>query len=334
MTIKKSYYFQIEHNDGSIDHIVRKGKTEAEAQRAVEQEFPDAYGADCLGRLDYRKELERRRRHNRVPVFRNWGTRGGKFIYQHKGRKKRGCKNYPRPRRGWGKVRGPIMFTWTETYSRPVADFMERWVGFIAQDIGSVAPVEKSNEPAPMIVIDSLGMLDEKPNLNGVVFDREAMEKALSNMPRGMTVDEANEHLRALRENASTSDSLAGRALECARNGDFAGMMLHAKDLPGIENIKGIHDPHGIFAAARGGGKPTLLLNILDTYIPERTFKSDIIGTMAREMGVPRPRPEFEMDVEAPFEVSEELRKHILDDSVKDLYPDIKINPDLPNKSE
>lgn len=137
MTIKKSYRFQIEHEDGSIEDVIFKGKTEPDARAALMQEYPDLSWYDWGDRL----KLPRRDRLMQFSrVFYNSCRRGAQYIYQHKGRKKRNRRNYPTPRMGWRRPLGPMSFSFTETISMPMRNFFEKWAGLLAQDTGLTVP--------------------------------------------------------------------------------------------------------------------------------------------------------------------------------------------------
>ncbi|WJJ55030.1 hypothetical protein [Xanthomonas phage RTH11] len=136
MTIKKTYELQVDHHDGSIDHIERKGKTAEDALKHAEQEFPEASYISITGRKNDAKwrrlymSLEDR------PVFPHKSARFGEYVYLHKGRPAKGRKVQSSRRYGARRV----VAVWVESYSAPVTKFLQDWIGLIAEDLPIQVP--------------------------------------------------------------------------------------------------------------------------------------------------------------------------------------------------
>ena len=382
MTIQKTYCFQIE-KDGDDDyelHDVRiKARTRDEACDIAEAKYADDHYVVYRGRLNQARRRNKYDSPSYTPPIglRRYGGKIGRYVFQHKGKKIRGRKNYPTPRGGWAKIRAPLTFSWTESYSKPFSDFLKDWMGglcglhlgvsglvnlrsavdsslaFIPKEFLVHATSPDSATPpegsvfVPIIKIDSLAMLTEDES-EGQCFACvpadavDALGRAFKDIKVGDTVT-----VKLGDENGS----LAARALACAERGDYLGMMLHAKDLPGIEKIRGIsfqgHGMHNanpfskpaiVEASYRGTVDYPILENdsILQVYRPGELLnqavelfapserKSDYRGFIAQNLGVTLPLPDTVLDVEATCE-------HIADVSVKDMYPDVVKLPD-PNK--
>ena len=136
MTIKKTYELQVDYEDGSIEHIERKGKTKADALHHAQQEFPEAYYISVTGR---KRDPRWRRLYMSLeerPVFPHKRARFGEYVYLHKGRPAKGRKR--RPQRGYG--RRPygdrdVSFEWKVTYGQPVTKFLQNWAALLIPDL-------------------------------------------------------------------------------------------------------------------------------------------------------------------------------------------------------
>lgn len=143
MTLPKTWLISVYRQDRTIEHHKRKAPTRAAVEENVAQEFDDdsVFALFVDGRLDkLRAELRDMRETTRkFPAFRH-GARGGQFLYRHKGKRKRGRKNYPN--RYWRRRLPPVTVTFIETISRPLSDTMRDWVKLITHP-----PVEPSASP-------------------------------------------------------------------------------------------------------------------------------------------------------------------------------------------
>lgn len=132
MSIKKTYYFQLHHDNGEIEDIVRKGKSFPTVVDVTVNEFPDLHVSACG--LRRRLVIEERRCSVLGElIFRSGSVRGGQYTYQHKGRKKRGRKNRPTPQRKWTSVTRSRL-TFIEHRSSSISDFLKGWIAFIHED--------------------------------------------------------------------------------------------------------------------------------------------------------------------------------------------------------
>jgi hypothetical protein len=128
VTILKTFLIDIHHPDRRIDNCTPfKAKTLKQALKAAELAHPDAYIGTAIrtqGRREYWRGFKWQ---DDLTHGRSKST--GQFRFQHKGKKRRGMKNYPTPKSGWRKLYPPVTVTWTETYGPEYTKFMGEWVG-------------------------------------------------------------------------------------------------------------------------------------------------------------------------------------------------------------
>jgi hypothetical protein len=314
MTIKKSYRFQIEHDDGSIDNVVIKGKTLTDARDAFMQEYPD------LDWHDFGERLKEPRFSRSNSMFYNSARRGGQYLYQHKGRKKRGRKNYPTPKGRWLRVRR-MSFTFTETISMPVRDFFQNWVGMLAQDTGLPVPeFEERAAKSVSLPIDMLKLsadgdlvllgpsgkqfrfsLDflNPPSLENDMQPQndEATVPAIVFDSLGMLPEVRADYAACPPCVPVTAVDALGRALRDLRIGDR--MFTQIPSDAELADLGDPTDPLTLALRCSSIGDTTgMMLNASlvpgvvsemvarGLFAPSSTIKSDFVGTMAREMGV------------------------------------------------
>ena len=125
MTIKKTYEIQVDYPNGEILHVKRKAITAKQAVLDAQAEFMNA---------DYVYVTRRSREMDNLlsekPLLFRQRNRNSLYQYRHKGKKKKGRKNYPRLRK-----RPPLNFTitFTETYSEPVSKALKAWTDLMSR---------------------------------------------------------------------------------------------------------------------------------------------------------------------------------------------------------
>lgn len=126
MSILKTYYVQIRNDDRTLDDLYVKARSLKEADSKALELRPEDYCPGTIERATAKSVSLEWSRHysDRNKPFCSGGYRvAGKFIYRHKGRKKKGRKNYGRL--PWACP--PITITYTETYSKAFCDLMDGW---------------------------------------------------------------------------------------------------------------------------------------------------------------------------------------------------------------
>ena len=135
MTIRKTYVIQIQYNDRTIAHPTVKATTAKQAVELITKAYPDTYVCEPADRLSVQKKYWKKYWKSLVSNvdiadsrFTGRGDRFGQYLFQHKGRKRKGMKNYPTPKHGWSKWYAPVSFTWKEEYTPAAAGFIGKWV--------------------------------------------------------------------------------------------------------------------------------------------------------------------------------------------------------------
>ncbi len=121
MTIKKTYEVQVEYPNGEILHVKRKGITSEQTEVDAQAEFMNADYVYVTGRT---RDLDPDRFMSKDPMLFGRRNRNALYQYRHKGKKKKGRKNYPRMRR---RQNPNFTITYTETYSEPVSKALKAW---------------------------------------------------------------------------------------------------------------------------------------------------------------------------------------------------------------
>ncbi len=126
MSIVKTYLIQVTHHDQSISHVRRKAISRRAIETVIEQEFSEECYASVLGLARVEARKDKKGFLAKEPVFGRWSRKiGARLTYRHKGRRKKGRRNYPPIAKRW--VSSPITFTWTETYSPEMSAAMQEW---------------------------------------------------------------------------------------------------------------------------------------------------------------------------------------------------------------
>lgn len=132
MTIKT---YVVEYGFDEEMHQTYRVRVKAQSKRAAQDVFYETYPehkddyVNVLGTVTDERRSDRRFSPFGDPLFRSGALRFGEFIYRRKGRKVRGRRNYPAPKRGWcPRSHNRIAFTFTEHYSAPVSNAMKRWL--------------------------------------------------------------------------------------------------------------------------------------------------------------------------------------------------------------
>lgn len=94
MSILKTYVAQIDYPDGSIEHVQTKARRIQDVLPQLEEQYPDASWIADPVRLD-KGRRESKSLWRSEPIFRHKLSRGGRYIYRHKGKKLKGKPNYP-----------------------------------------------------------------------------------------------------------------------------------------------------------------------------------------------------------------------------------------------
>lgn len=142
MSILKTYKVMIffEEGEDSVEEFIKARS----AKHAEELVFAQNVGVDwvMVDRALTARQYDRMFT-TRGPTFMSGRlSRGGQYMYRHKGRKLRNRRNYPERKLGWFKA-GPLVFTYTETYSRPFVDSMNDWFNEV------ITASELPEEPCP-----------------------------------------------------------------------------------------------------------------------------------------------------------------------------------------
>lgn len=126
MTIKKTFVGYFEHRDGSIEHFTVKARIPDEAIKIAQERYKDYWVSVCSLR-EHNSYLRGRsdETRSRDPIV-------GRYIFQHKGRKRRGCKNYPTPKGGWSRYRIPSLI-YTEQHGTEVSQTLDKWIREISE---------------------------------------------------------------------------------------------------------------------------------------------------------------------------------------------------------
>ena len=132
MTLPKKYYVEVHRSDGAIDTIEVKATSHDQAYQQVLDTCPDDYVQHARRPNQFRRSL--REHFPRSRLARETASITGQYRFQHKGKKRRGMKNYPTPKGGWRKYYPPVTFSYTVHYGQSTKEFFTRWLEALFPD--------------------------------------------------------------------------------------------------------------------------------------------------------------------------------------------------------